>query len=219
MGLGQRFTHFTASSIDLTFHNQEPGTRSLVSANGPSLTVRLFPENLTRLPYLLGFSPSPASMMPALTSSSLKVPISLSIFSSPGLISASDSFVALTITITRIGLPFRFAVPRLTHSSNGMPRDRRSHAEARPNRDRRRNADVPAGRRLGSHTLACAPATAGSPKPGRACWVRPLSSAAASGRHRSLFPYVPPRLPASSALAYSSRALQGRLFWGGRRPD
>src|SRR5262249_900838 len=129
MGLGQRFTHFTASSIDLTFHNQEPGTRSLVSANGPSLTVRLFPENLTRLPYLLGFSPSPASMMPALTSSSLKVPISLSIFSSPGVSSVSDSFVALTITITRIGLPFRFAVPRLTHTSIGAPRDRQSLPE------------------------------------------------------------------------------------------
>src|SRR5215475_14814911 len=129
MGLGQRFTHVTASSIDFTFQSQYPAVSSFVSANGPSVTVRLFPENLTRLPYLLGFNPSPASMMPALTSSSLKVPISLSIFSSPGVISASDSFVALTITITRIGLPFRFSVPRLTHTSNGAPGDRQSLGE------------------------------------------------------------------------------------------
>ena len=43
--------------------------------NGPSMTVFLPPENLTRAPLELGWSPSPASMTPALTSSSLNLPI------------------------------------------------------------------------------------------------------------------------------------------------
>jgi hypothetical protein len=42
---------------------------SFVSANGPSMTVRSLPENLTRLPLELGWRPSPASMTPAFTSS------------------------------------------------------------------------------------------------------------------------------------------------------
>ena len=49
--VGQRFTHSTASSIDFTFHSQKPAMSSLVSANGPSMTVRLPPENRTRLPF------------------------------------------------------------------------------------------------------------------------------------------------------------------------
>src|SRR5262245_16665220 len=76
IGLGQRLTHSTASSIDRTCHSQKPAISSLVSANGPSITVRLAPEKRTRLPFELGWSPSPASITPALTSSSLNLPIS-----------------------------------------------------------------------------------------------------------------------------------------------
>src|SRR5215475_11613246 len=46
-GLGQRFNHSIASSIDLHCQIQNPAGNSFVSANGPSITVRLFPENLT----------------------------------------------------------------------------------------------------------------------------------------------------------------------------
>ena len=71
IGLGQRLTHSIASSIDFTCHSQKPATSSFVSANGPSITVRSLPENWTRAPFELGCRPSPASITPALTSSSL----------------------------------------------------------------------------------------------------------------------------------------------------
>jgi hypothetical protein len=59
---GAFFNHATASSMFLTFHSQKPAMSSLVSANGPSITVRWFPENRTRLPLELGCSPRrPAS--------------------------------------------------------------------------------------------------------------------------------------------------------------
>src|SRR5262245_57081021 len=74
---------------------------SLVLAKGPSVTAFVPPENRTRLPLLLGCSPSPASMTPAFTSSSLKFPISRSSFSL-GITPASEFFVALMSTITRI---------------------------------------------------------------------------------------------------------------------
>ena len=64
-----------ASSLDFTCQIQKPATSSFVSANGPSMTVRLSPSNLTRAPFELGCSPSPASITPALTSSSLNLPI------------------------------------------------------------------------------------------------------------------------------------------------
>ena len=44
---------------------------SLASVNGPSVTVRLPPSKRTLAPLALGCRPSPASMTPALTSSSL----------------------------------------------------------------------------------------------------------------------------------------------------
>src|SRR6266480_3323546 len=47
-GLGQRLTHSIASSFDFTCHSQKPASSSLVSAKGPSITLRLPPENLTR---------------------------------------------------------------------------------------------------------------------------------------------------------------------------
>ena len=80
MGLGQRLTHSIASSFDFTCHIQKPAISSFVSANGPSMTVRFAPENLTRAPFELGWRPSPASITPALTSSSLNLPISARIF-------------------------------------------------------------------------------------------------------------------------------------------
>nr|WP_230960518.1 hypothetical protein [Burkholderia pseudomultivorans] len=58
IGFGQRLTHSTASSIDFTCHSQSQATSSLVSANGPSITVRPSPAKRTRLPRELGCSPS-----------------------------------------------------------------------------------------------------------------------------------------------------------------
>src|SRR5215208_6103757 len=66
------------------------------------MTVRLGPSKATRLPLADGCKPSPASMMPALTSSSLYLPIASS-NSVEGIRPASLSAVAFTITITRIG--------------------------------------------------------------------------------------------------------------------
>src|SRR5260370_36789126 len=100
-GHGQRLTHSIASSIDLTCHSQKPAISSLVSAKGPSITVRFFPEKRTRLPFELAWSPSPASSMPAFTSSSLNFPISARSFCF-GKTPASESLLAFTITITRI---------------------------------------------------------------------------------------------------------------------
>src|SRR3954469_20767302 len=103
IGLGQRFTHATASAMSLTCHSQKPATSSRVSAKGPSMTVRLSPSKATRLPCDDGFRPSPASMTPALTSSSLNLPMA-SRSSVEGMTPASESFVAFTRTITRIVL-------------------------------------------------------------------------------------------------------------------
>src|SRR6266566_7249242 len=42
---GARLSHSRASSIERTCHSQYPATSSLVSANGPSITVRFLPLN------------------------------------------------------------------------------------------------------------------------------------------------------------------------------
>src|SRR2546422_5942974 len=81
-GFGQRLTHSIASAFDFTCHSQKPAISSFVSANGPSITVRLFPENLTRAPFELGLSPSAASSTPAFASSSLYFPIAVRSFRS-----------------------------------------------------------------------------------------------------------------------------------------
>src|ERR1700730_17158536 len=79
---------------------------SLVSAKGPSITVRCCPENLTRLPFLLACKPFASSNTPALTNSSLNFPMEVR-SSVLGMIPASESLFALTNTITRIViLPF-----------------------------------------------------------------------------------------------------------------
>jgi hypothetical protein len=74
----------------------------LASANGPSITSRFEPTKRTRLAAELGLSPSPASITPAFTSSSLYLPMAVS-RSALGIFPASEFLVALTITITRIG--------------------------------------------------------------------------------------------------------------------
>src|SRR5207249_8154764 len=101
IGLGQRLTHSIASSRDLHCHNQKPATSSFVSANGPSVTVRLLPENLTRAPFELGWRPSPASITPALVSSSLYF-IMAARSSWLGSTPASEFLVALTKIMNRI---------------------------------------------------------------------------------------------------------------------
>src|SRR5439155_21743900 len=63
--------------------------------------VRFAPENLTRAPFELGCSPSPASITPAFTSSSLYFPIAARSFSS-GITPASESLLALTMIMNRI---------------------------------------------------------------------------------------------------------------------
>src|SRR5205823_6599961 len=100
-GLGQRLTQSNASWNDDTFHSQKPAMSSLVSAKGPSMTVRLLPEKRTRAPLLLGCRPSPASMMPALTSSSLNLPIAAS-NSWLGILPASESLLAFTMIMNRM---------------------------------------------------------------------------------------------------------------------
>src|SRR5262245_30801559 len=103
-GLGQRFNHPIASSIDLHCQIQNPASNSFVSANGPSITVRLLPENLTRTPLELGCNPSPASITPAFASSSLNLPISVR-SCLLGITPASESLLALIKTMNRIVFP------------------------------------------------------------------------------------------------------------------
>src|SRR5262245_58582529 len=63
--------------------------------------MRFVVVNFTRLPFELGCRPSPASMTPAFTSCSLKLPISVKSFLF-GICPASDSSLAFTSTITRM---------------------------------------------------------------------------------------------------------------------
>ena len=101
-----------ASSFDFTCHSQKPAISSFVSAKGPSITERLFPENFTRAPFEVGWSPSAASSTPAFASSSLYFPIAVRSFSS-GMTPASEFLVALTIIMNRIVVP-PFPVIRAT---------------------------------------------------------------------------------------------------------
>src|SRR5712692_2949929 len=80
---------------------QYPAMSSLVSAKGPSMTVRLAPENLMRAPFELGWSPAPSRSTPAFISSSLYLPIAER-RSSPGMMPASQSLLAFTIIMNLI---------------------------------------------------------------------------------------------------------------------
>src|SRR5262245_15977295 len=104
--------------MDFTCQIQKPAISSLVSAKGPSITRGGLLVNCTRLPLEEGCRPSPASMMPALTSSSLKLPIAAK-SSVEGMTPASVSLVAFTNTNTFI-----------TSSSRGLGcYDHPAHAE------------------------------------------------------------------------------------------
>src|SRR5258708_5502031 len=98
---GARFIQSTASSSDLVLISQKPATRSPVRPNGPRLTLPCPAEYLIRAPFEVGCRPSPASMIPALTSSSLNLPIAVS-SSVLGITPASVSLLAFTITMNRI---------------------------------------------------------------------------------------------------------------------
>ena len=99
IGFGHRLTHSIASAREVTLHIQNPAISSFVSTKGPSVTMRLLPENRTRAPWELGRSPSIASRIPACASSSLYFPMAAS---GPGRggFSASYARVASTITMT-----------------------------------------------------------------------------------------------------------------------
>src|SRR5689334_14374936 len=123
---GTRLTHSMASSLDFTWTSQKPATSSLVSANGPSTTLRWSPEKNTRAPLELACRPSPASITPALTSSSLNFPISAS-SSWVGSTPASVSLLAFTISMNRmarvsslgVGTRRRLRAGGSTKASNG----------------------------------------------------------------------------------------------------
>src|SRR5262249_29887103 len=107
MGFGQRLTQSIASCSDLHFHSQKPAINSLVSGNGPSVTIRFFPENLIRAPFELGCNPSPATITPALFNSSLNLLIPAR-SSALGFLPASEFLLALTITMNLMLVsPFR----------------------------------------------------------------------------------------------------------------
>ena len=105
MGLGQRFTQATASSMSLTSQIQKPATSSRVAAKDPSMTVRQGPSKAIRLACALGLRPAAAIMTPDSTSSWLYWSIAFQA-SGVGGTPFSLSPVAFTNTMTRIvGLP------------------------------------------------------------------------------------------------------------------
>src|ERR1700730_8274104 len=77
---------------------QYPAMSSLVSVKGPSMTVRLPPENLMRKPLELGWSPARSRSTPAFISSSLYLPIAER-SSSLGMMPASESLLAFPIIL------------------------------------------------------------------------------------------------------------------------
>src|SRR5258708_26003635 len=108
--------------------SQKAAERSLVTANGPWLTLGCFPEYLIRDPFDVGCRPSPASMTAAFTISSLNLPIAVSI-SVLGITPASLLLSAFTITMNRI-VTLRFSIqkagcePALIHKTNPVLRHR-----------------------------------------------------------------------------------------------
>src|SRR5271165_200102 len=95
---GNFFTQSIASWSEEIFQIMNPAMTSFVSGNGPSVTVRFDPENRTRAPQELGFSPVPSSMIPALINSSLNLSMAANI--SGSISPASDALDALAITMT-----------------------------------------------------------------------------------------------------------------------
>src|SRR6184192_58280 len=123
-GLGIRLIHSTHSSRSRHWRIQNPPTSSLVSANGPSTTLgSSVLEKTIRAPCELGVRPSPASITPALTSSSLNFAISVS-SSALGPLPASESSFALTITMNRIAVSLR-SLPACASNGHAPDRQRR----------------------------------------------------------------------------------------------
>src|SRR5580692_7484149 len=96
---GARLAHSTASSIEFTWRIQYPAVSFFDSSNGPVMTARLPPENLTRRPSALGSSPARSTSAPACLRSSLYLPIAAS---SSSLGTAPGSGSPLIINITRM---------------------------------------------------------------------------------------------------------------------
>src|SRR5439155_7874739 len=167
---GARLSHSIASSFDFTCHSQKPAISSFASVKGPSVTMRFAPENLTRAPFELGWSPSPASSTPAFASSSLNFPISVSSFVS-GRTPASEFLSALTSTMNRIvvspsGFGLRGGLSR-TVSIGVEP------SLCKERRTRVRPIDTPSGgfsggapKCLGCYAGLCPPHGVEAPRPG-----------------------------------------------------
>src|SRR5437588_4201103 len=102
--------------------SQKPAIRSLVAANGPWLTLGAFPEYLIRAPFDVGCRPSPASMTPAFTISSLNLPIAVSI-SVLGITPASVSLLAFTITMNRIVTLHFVSIPKASSRTSAHQQD------------------------------------------------------------------------------------------------
>src|SRR6195256_637406 len=100
---GARLSHSRACSTAPPCHSQYPATSSLVSANGPSITVRLLPSNRTRLLCELGTRRPASSTTPALTSSSLNFWYS-AIACGVGAVAASLCSPSLAMIKTRISV-------------------------------------------------------------------------------------------------------------------
>ena len=100
-------THSIASSRDAHSQTQKPAMSSLASVNGPSMTVRSRPSKRTLAPLEVGCRPSPASITPALTSSSLYFVIASS-SAVVGISPASDSRLPGTRTMKRIAASSRW---------------------------------------------------------------------------------------------------------------
>src|SRR5882762_9324019 len=101
---GTRLAQATASSLDFTWIIQKPATSSR-AGNGPSVTVVFPRENVMRAPFALGWIPSPASITPAFTISSLNRPIAV-ISSVLGITPASVFLSARTNIMNRIVSPW-----------------------------------------------------------------------------------------------------------------
>src|ERR1700730_14840985 len=102
--------------------------RSPVTANGPLLTVGSLAAYLMRAPFEVGCRPSPASMTPAFTISSLNLPIAVS-NSVLGITPDSLFLSAFTITMNRISCSVgvharRLRTPALVNKTNGVLRHR-----------------------------------------------------------------------------------------------
>ena len=103
MRLGERFAQAIASSMSLTSQIEKPAINSRLSANGPSMTVRLEPSNTMRLPCASFLRPAAATKTPALTSSSVNQSIAAKASSASGVGAPySLSSAAFANTITRI---------------------------------------------------------------------------------------------------------------------